>query len=111
MGRILIIVIYVLAMVGVGYWAMKKTRNVGDFFLGGRTIGPWMSAFAYGTTYFYAVVFIGYAGKLGWGFGIHTMWVVIGNAIIGSLLAWGILGSPSTCRRSNFAGGCLGAGV
>ena len=52
MGRIMIVVVYVLAMVGVGYWAMKKTRNVGDFFLGGRTIGPWMSAFAYGTTYF-----------------------------------------------------------
>jgi len=53
-------------MLGIGYWAMRKTKSVGDFFLGGRSIGPWMSAFAYGTTYFSAVLFIGYAGRLGW---------------------------------------------
>ena len=86
-----IVVLYVLVMLGVGYWCMKRTKSVGDFFLGGRTLGPWMSAFAYGTTYFSAVLFIGYAGKLGWGFGIHTLWIVIGNTLIGTLLAWLIL--------------------
>jgi solute:Na+ symporter, SSS family len=60
-----IVVVYVLVMLAVGYWCMKRTKSVGDFFLGGRTLGPWMSAFAYGTTYFSAVLFIGYAGKLG----------------------------------------------
>lgn len=86
-----IIIAYVLVMLGVGYWCMMRTKSVGDFFLGGRTLGPWMSAFAYGTTYFSAVLFIGYAGKLGWGFGIHTMWIVIGNTFIGTFLAWKIL--------------------
>ena len=86
-----VVVLYVLVMLGIGYWCMRRTKNVGDFFLGGRTLGPWMSAFAYGTTYFSAVLFIGYAGKLGWGFGIHTMWIVLGNTVIGSLLAWMIL--------------------
>lgn len=90
---VIIVSLYVLSMLGVGFWAMKKTKSVGDFFLGGRSIGPWMSAFAYGTSYFSAVLFIGYAGSLGWGFGIHTMWIVLGNAIVGSLLAWWILGS------------------
>lgn len=88
---IAIIAAYVIVMLVIGYWAMKKTHTVGDFFLGGRSIGPWMSAFAYGTTYFSAVLFIGYAGKLGWGFGIHALWIAIGNAIIGTLLAWWIL--------------------
>lgn len=88
---IAIIVAYVIVMLAIGFWAMKKTKTVGDFFLGGRSIGPWMSAFAYGTTYFSAVLFIGYAGKLGWGFGIHTMWIVIGNAFVGTLFAWWIL--------------------
>ncbi|HVI96143.1 MAG TPA: sodium:solute symporter, partial [Anaeromyxobacter sp.] len=59
-----ILVVYVLAMLAVGYLAMRRTRDVKDFFIGGRTLGPWMSAFAYGTTYFSAVLFIGYAGKL-----------------------------------------------
>ena len=92
MGKIVLLALYVVVMLGIGYWAMKRTKNIGDFFLGGRQIGPWMSAFAYGTTYFSAVLFIGYAGKLGWGFGLHTMWIVLGNAIVGSLIAWWVLG-------------------
>lgn len=86
------LIVYVVVMLGLGYWAMRRTKSVGDFFLGGRSIGPWMSAFAYGTTYFSAVLFIGYGGKLGWGFGLHTMWIVAGNVLIGSLLAWWVLG-------------------
>lgn len=85
------VVVYVLAMLAIGYWCMRRTKSVGDFFLGGRSLGPWMSAFAYGTTYFSAVLFIGYAGKLGWGFGIHTMWIVLGNTLVGTLLAWRLL--------------------
>ena len=86
-----IIAVYVVIMLAISFWAMRKTHSVGDFFLGGRKIGPWMSAFAYGTTYFSAVLFIGYAGKLGWGFGIHALWIAIGNALIGTLLAWWVL--------------------
>ncbi|HTY87749.1 MAG TPA: sodium/solute symporter [Candidatus Acidoferrum sp.] len=86
-----IVVLYVFVMLAVGYWCMRRTKNVGDFFLGGRTLGPWMSAFAYGTTYFSAVLFIGYAGRLGWGFGIQTLWIVLGNTFVGTLLAWLVL--------------------
>jgi len=89
---IVAIAVYIVVMLGIGVWAMRKTRSVGDFFLGGRTIGPWMSAFAYGTTYFSAVLFIGYAGKLGWGYGLNTMWIVAGNVLLGSLVAWWMLG-------------------
>ncbi len=90
-ASVAIVVAYVLVMLGVGWFSMRKTRDVKDFFIGGRTLGPWMSAFAYGTTYFSAVLFIGYAGKLGWGFGIHTMWIVLGNTVVGTILAWAIL--------------------
>lgn len=86
-----VVVLYVVVMMAVGYWCMRRTRSVGDFFLGGRTLGPWMSAFAYGTTYFSAVLFIGYAGKLGWGFGLQTLWIVVGNTLVGTLLAWQVL--------------------
>jgi SSS family transporter len=85
------VILYVLVMLGVGYACMLRTKSVGDFFLGGRSLGPWMSAFAYGTTYFSAVLFIGYAGKLGWGYGLHTMWIVIGNTLVGTVLAWQVL--------------------
>jgi len=89
--KLSILVLYVAAMLYLGYVGMRRTKTVGDFFLGGRTIGPWMSAFAYGTTYFSAVLFVGYAGKLGWGFGPHTLWIVAGNTVVGSLLAWMVL--------------------
>ncbi|MDI9508420.1 MAG: sodium/solute symporter, partial [Bacillota bacterium] len=73
-------------------YARKQVKNVGDFVLGGRAVGPWLTAFAYGTSYFSAVVFVGYAGQFGWKYGLASTWIGIGNALIGSLLAWVILG-------------------
>ena len=83
--------VYALLLVAIGIYTSKRTKNLGDFFLGGRNIGGWMTAFAYGATYFSAVIMIGYAGKVGWGYGLSGVWVGIGNAIIGSLLAWLLL--------------------
>jgi len=76
----------------VGYMGMKKTKSFSDFFLGGGNIGPWMTAFSYGTAYFSAVVFIGFAGKIGWGFGYSGMWIGVFNALIGVLGVWALLG-------------------
>ncbi len=86
-----VLVLYVVGMLGLGYFASRRTRSLGDFFLAGRNLGPWVSAFAYGTTYFSAVLFIGYAGRIGWGFGLSSLWIVVGNTIVGSLLAWLVL--------------------
>jgi SSS family solute:Na+ symporter/sodium/proline symporter len=82
-------------MIGIGFVSMKKTNTLQDFFLGGRNMGPWVSAFAYGTAYFSAVIFVGYAGKIGWGFGLSAIWIGVGNAILGSLLAWIVLGKKT----------------
>ncbi|MGI6706590.1 MAG: sodium:solute symporter family transporter [Clostridia bacterium] len=83
--------LYVLIMVAIALYSMKRVNSLQDFFLGGRNVGPWMSAFAYGTTYFSAVIFIGYAGSIGWGFGLSGVWIGIGNALLGSYLAWVVL--------------------
>lgn len=88
----LTLIAYLILMIGIGFYCRKKTSNVSEFVLGGRSIGPWFTAFAYGTSYFSAVVFIGYAGQFGWLYGSSATWIGIGNAIIGSLLAWVILG-------------------
>ena len=90
--KILFLVIFFAIMILVGFYARKHATNVGDFVLGGRSVGPWLTAFAYGTTYFSAVVFVGYAGQFGWKYGVSATWIGIGNAILGSLLAWVILG-------------------
>lgn len=90
--KILLLVVFFGIMIGVGIYSRQHAKNVNDFILGGRSVGPWLTAFAYGTSYFSAVVFVGYAGQFGWKYGLSTTWIGIGNAVIGSLLAWIILG-------------------
>ena len=79
-------------MIGIGIYCKKNSTNVDGFVLGGRSVGPWLTAFAYGTSYFSAVVFVGYAGQFGCKYGIAATWIGIGNALLGSLLAWAMLG-------------------
>jgi len=90
--KIIFLIIFFAVMIGVGLYSRKHATNVNDFVLGGRSVGPWLTAFAYGTSYFSAVVFVGYAGQFGYKYGLSATWIGIGNAVIGSLLAWIILG-------------------
>lgn len=90
--KIFLTLIFILVMVGVGIYSRKQASSVDGFVLGGRSVGPWLTAFAYGTSYFSAVVFVGYAGQFGWKYGLSATWIGVGNAVIGSLLAWIILG-------------------
>ncbi len=87
-----LLVIFFGVMVAVGLYCRKNSTDVRGFVLGGRAVGPWLTAFAYGTSYFSAVIFVGYAGQFGWKFGVASTWIGIGNALLGSLLAWIVLG-------------------
>lgn len=89
---VVMLVIFFAVMVTVGLVMRKRAKSVDGFVLGDRSVGPWMTAFAYGTSYFSAVIFVGYAGQFGWNFGMAATWAGLGNAFIGSLLAWNILG-------------------
>lgn len=89
----IVLAVYLVVMLAIGFYCRHLSNTVSDFVLGGRTLGPWMTAFAYGTSYFSAVVFVGYAGTFGWKYGVAATWVGIGNAVIGSLLPWLILGN------------------
>lgn len=90
--KLVVLLIYFAVMIGIGLYCRKHATDVNGFVLGGRSVGPWLTAFAYGTSYFSAVVFVGYAGQFGWKYGIAATWAGIGNAFIGSLLAWVVLG-------------------
>ncbi len=86
------LVVFFGVMIGIGLYCRRHATDVNGFVLGGRSVGPWLTAFAYGTSYFSAVVFVGYAGQFGWKYGIAATWAGIGNALLGSLLAWAVLG-------------------
>lgn len=90
--KIFLLLLFVAVTVSVGIYFRKRASNVNDFVLGGRNVGPWLSAFSYGATYFSAVVFVGFAGQFGFRFGTAAVWIGLGNAFIGSLMAWFILG-------------------
>lgn len=102
--KLILLVLFFAAMLAVGIASRRHTRTVDGFVLGGRTAGPWLTAFAYGTSYFSAVVFVGYAGQFGWKYGLASTWIGLGNAFIGSLLAWVVLG-----RRTRVMSQALGS--
>ena len=90
--KVILLVLFFSVTIGVGLYCRKSVTDVNSFVLGGRAVGPWLTAFAYGTSYFSAVIFVGYAGQFGWRFGIASTWIGLGNAFLGSLLAWVVLG-------------------
>ncbi len=90
--KIILLLLFFGCMILVGFYARKSATSTTDFVLGGRSVGPWLSAFAYGTSYFSAVVFVGYAGQFGWKYGLASTWIGLGNAVLGSLIAWVVMG-------------------
>jgi SSS family solute:Na+ symporter/sodium/proline symporter len=92
LARIIVISFYALMIVALGYAGMRRTRSFTDFFLGGGKIGAWMTAFTYAAAYFSAVLFIGFAGKIGWGFGYSGLWIAVGNTLVGVLGVWSLVG-------------------
>lgn len=90
--KIALTIIFFIVTIGIGVYSRRQANSVDGFVLGGRSVGGWLTAFAYGTSYFSAVVFVGYAGQFGWKYGLSSSWIGVGNAIIGSLLAWLVLG-------------------
>ena len=89
--KIVVLVAYVAMIAFIGYLGMRRTRSFSDFFLGGRSVGPWMTAFTYAAAYFSAVLFIGFAGKIGWAFGLSALWIALGNAVVGVLCVWAFM--------------------
>ena len=101
--KLSMLVIFFGVMVAIGLYFRRSAADVSGFVLGGRNVGPWLTAFAYGTSYFSAVIFVGYAGQFGWKYGIASTWIGIGNALIGSLLAWAVLGRRTRIMTQHLA--------
>ena len=100
-SKLTIICLFICIALMVGFFCRTHSQNVTGFILGGRSVGPWLSAFAFGTSYFSAVIFVGYAGQFGWKYGISALWIGIGNALLGSLLAWWVLGPRTRAMTQN----------
>ncbi|MDD2414518.1 MAG: sodium:solute symporter [Eubacteriaceae bacterium] len=100
--KFLLLFLFFGVMLGVGFYCRKHTTDVNGFVLGGRSVGPWLTAFSFGTSYFSAVIFVGYAGQFGWKYGLASTWIGLGNALVGSMLAWIILGRRTRIMTQYF---------
>lgn len=87
----LTIAVYVAVMLIFGVVSGKKAEGLASFTVGKRNAGAWLTALSYGTAYFSAVMFVGYAGGSGWSYGLWAVLVGIGNAVLGSYFAWKLL--------------------
>jgi Na+/proline symporter len=100
--KIILLLTFFALMLGVGFYCRRHATDVNGFVLGGRSVGPWLTAFAYGTTYFSAVILWANAGQFGWKYGLSATWIGLGNALLGSLLAWVVLGRRTRLMTHHF---------
>lgn len=56
--KLILLIVFFAVMVSVGMYSRRHATSVDGFVLGGRSVGPWLTAFAYGTSYFSAVAFL-----------------------------------------------------
>ena len=61
---IILLVVFFAIMIYVGFYSRKHATDVNGFVLGGRGVGPWVTAFGFGTSYFSAVILVGYAWRV-----------------------------------------------
>ena len=84
--------VYLVAMLAIGIVTGRRMKQTAEgFHLGSRSIGPWVTAFSFISTYFSSVVIIG-GGGFGYKFGMATLWIGATNVVVGTLLAWMVLG-------------------
>lgn len=77
---------YLIAMLWIGLYAYKRTKNSEDYFLGGRTLGPWPAALSAGASDMSGWLLLGLPGYA-YAAGIESFWLA-GGLLIGTWLNW-----------------------
>jgi SSS family transporter len=88
----LVLAAYLLLLFVIGLVARSRARSAEGFYLGSRSIGAWVTAFSFVAAYYSSVVIIG-GGGFGYKYGMATLWVGATNVLVGTLLAWIVLGA------------------
>ena len=87
-SEIIVFILYLLFMIGIGVHFFLRSKNTGEkgYFLGGRAMGPWVSALSAGASDMSAWVLMGLPASI-YAFGIGQVWIAVGLAI-GYTLSW-----------------------
>lgn len=90
-ASIIVLVLYIGILLGIGIWSARKNVTASDFIIGGREIGPWVTALSFIAVYFSSVLIIG-GGGFGYKFGMGTVWIGAINVAVGCTLCWIVMG-------------------
>jgi sodium/proline symporter len=81
--------IYILAMIGIGFAAWRSTKNLSDYILGGRRLGSFVTAMSAGASDMSGWLLMGLPGAL-YGAGLSESWIALG-LILGAWFNWSIV--------------------
>lgn len=85
----IILIAYMALMLLIGLWAARRVKSSEDWFVGGREMGPWITALAHGSSSVGGGMYI--AGpQYGWEAGASSLWAAPGD-VFGPLLNFGII--------------------
>ena len=90
MGLVIQFGIYLLLMLGIGYYSMRKTNNNEDFIIGGRSLGPVTSAISAGASDMSSWLLLGLPGAVFAAGLVEGFWISLG-LVIGAYLNWYIV--------------------
>lgn len=79
-------IVYLAMMLLIGYYAYKRTSNSSDYFLGGRTLGPWPAALSAGASDMSGWLLLGLPG-FAYAAGMQSLWLAAG-LLIGTWANW-----------------------
>ena len=87
LSLIIVVLIYVILIVWMGYLGYSRTKNSTDFLLGGRTINPIVMALSYGATFISTSAIVGFGGVSAI-FGMGIQWLCMLNMLTGVIIAF-----------------------
>ena len=96
----IVFIIYIFALVFVGYYAYKKTNSSEDFMIAGKDTHPFIMAMSYGATFISTAAIVGFGGVASQ-YGMSVLWLAFLNIIIGVFIAFVFLGKRT--RRMGHA--------
>ena len=85
-----ILVLYSLALLGIGAWARSRVASDKDFLIGGRQLGPWVAGLSYAASTSSAWALLGFTGFV-YAIGLSALWIVPG-IWIGYAVVWLVMG-------------------
>ncbi len=86
-----IVLVYLLVTIYLGYFGFKSTSNSEDYLVAGRRVNPAIMALSYGAAFISTSAIIGFGGVAGL-FGFSLLWLTFLNVIVGIFIAYAIIG-------------------